>query len=140
MEKKIYEKPAMQLEMFVANHYVAACYHVDCKTDKWNSDYKYLYLDTHYPYGQLDSGDECVVRNKSFHGCGIQHTGVLSDTALAFNAFVSTNSSSNQQGSTTTPVYAWQIPDPDDKDFNGWHVCYNPTDAERQDTSRPNAS
>ena len=140
MEKKIYEKPAMQLEMFVANHYVAACYHVDCKTDRNNNDYSYLYLDTTGD-GELNSGDECVVRNKSFHGCGIQHTGVLSDTALAFNAFVSTNSINNQGwGTRTTRVYAWQIPDPDDVDFKGWHVCYNPTDAERQDTSRPNAS
>lgn len=137
MAKKVYGKPLMFAEEFIPQEYIAACYHVDCKTDADNGVYRFIYLDTNNN-GRLDRSDEQVYAAwfGGFTGCGEKHTGVLSDTELHINGFVSTLTARNyEQGyeGYVTPVYAWWS-------NTGWHVCYNPMAAERQDESRPNAS
>ena len=138
MERKEYSKPFMFVERFIPNDFVAACYHVDCKTDARNGYYLYVYLDSNNN-GELDRDDELVhYTGTRFRGCGVTHTGVISDVDLQFNGFVSTldknNTSWMQQ---VTRVYVW---DQHTTQYGDIHVCYNPTAAERQDASRPNAS
>ena len=141
MEKKNYEKPFMQVEQFIPNDYVAACYHVDCKTDAENGTYRYIYLDSN-GNGELDSNDRQVYSAGmgGFTGCGVEHTGVISDTDLELNGFVSTVTARNWEryhDGYVTPVYVWNQAT---QQYGNIHVCFNPADAERQDTSRPNAS
>ena len=142
MEKKNYEKPFMQVEQFIPNDYVAACYHVDCKTDAENGSYRYIYLDSNNN-GHLDRNDQQVYTagyGGSFTGCGVEHKGVISDTDLKLNGFVSTiTARAYELGAEgyVTPVYVWNQAT---QQYGNIHVCYNPADAERQDASRPNAS
>lgn len=142
MEKKNYLRPVMQVEQFIPNDYVAACYHVDCKTDAQNGWYRYVYLDSNNNH-KLDSGDTLVYTagyGGNFRGCGVEHKGVISDTDLELNGFVSTITARAYEVGAEgyiTPVYVWNQAT---QQYGNIHVCFNPQDAERQDASRPNAS
>lgn len=135
--KKNYEKPVMQVEVFIPNDYIAGCYHVHCKTDAQNGNYRYLYLDSNNNQ-TLDTSDELVYSTPygSFRGCNIVHTGVQSEGDLALNAFVTTQPARYQDGAYTTRVYAWRQ---HTTQYGDWHVCYDPTSAEYI-SDRPNAS
>ena len=139
MEKKIYEKPVMQVEVFIPNEYIAGCYHVHCKTDEDNGVYRYVYLDSNGD-GILNTGDELIYSTPmgGFRGCNVVHTGVQSDGELTLNAFVSTHTIRNQGAwnCTTTRVYYW---DQHTTEFGDVHVCYDPTSADYI-ADRPNAS
>ena len=118
--------------------FIAACYHVDCKTDARNGWYLYVYLDSNNN-GELDRNDQLVHYTATrFRGCGVKHTGVISDVDLQYNGFVSTlEAGSTYWTQQITRVYVW---DQHTQEYGDVHVCYNPTAAERQDESRPNAS
>ena len=138
LEKKDWISPRTNYQEFVPQDFIAACYHVDCKTDARNGWYLYVYLDSNNN-GELDRNDQLVHYTATrFRGCGVKHTGVISDVDLQYNGFVSILPA----GTTTwaqqiTRVYVWNQ---HTLEYGDVHVCYNPTDAERQDESRPNAS
>ncbi len=134
MEKRIYRMPIMALERFVPNEYIAACYHVECKTDAANDTYHYIYLDTN-GNGYLDRNDTQVYHS-SFHGCGIKHHSVISESGLKLNGFVSTEDKYTSWGNKITSVYVWEQ---ETVDHGNIHVCYNPTSADYI-ADRPNAS
>lgn len=86
--KREYVKPVMMGEAFVANEYVAACYHVHCITPNNNAKMKALYNDSN-GNGQLDSNDEVLYRPwTSFSGCNEVHKGVLTEDDIKVNGFL----------------------------------------------------
>ena len=46
LEKKDWISPRTNYQEFVPQDFIAACYHVDCKTDARNGWYLYVYLDS----------------------------------------------------------------------------------------------
>ena len=135
MEKKNYLRPIMKVERFIPNDYVAACYHVHCKTDASNSDYTHVYWDTNGD-GEFNSGDKLAYSDvRGFTGCDITHKGVLSDKALTLNGFVVKYDQFGRIRKTQR-VYVWEQ---ETEQYGNIHVCYDPTSAEYI-ADRPNAS
>lgn len=135
--KKEWISPRTNYQEFTPQEFIAGCYHVHCKTDASNGNYRFLYLDSNHNQ-RLDTEDELVYSTPygSFKGCNIVHTGVQSDTDLVLNGFVSTQPARYQDGAYTTMVYAWEQ---HTTQYGDWHVCYDPTSAEYI-AERPNAS
>lgn len=69
--KRVYVRPTMVGERFVANEYVAACWKINC-----NVPTGYGYIDKN-GNSQFDRGDELLTSKDNYvHGCGKWHTGV----------------------------------------------------------------
>ena len=70
MEKKIYEKPAMQMELFVPNHYAAACANPNEWVAKCRSTSEGSCL---IFYGGGENGPDNWVSDACRGGCGQEH-------------------------------------------------------------------
>ncbi|MBR1719881.1 MAG: hypothetical protein IJ726_05620 [Phocaeicola sp.] len=139
LEKKDWISPRTGFQEFTPQEFIAGCYHVHCKTDASNGNYRYVYLDSNGD-GILNDGDGLIYSAApgSFVGCNVVHTGVQSDGDLALNAFVSTHTIRNQSAYNchTTRVYYWNQ---QTAQYGNVHMCYDPTSADYI-AERPNAS
>ena len=94
MEKKIYEKPVMQVEAFVANHYIANCgdteygeYLFECTAgQKEGYAHGMIYYETYgspdvfnYRTGSMGIVDVQEERVGGFHPCGKKHSAPTTD-------------------------------------------------------------
>ena len=130
MEKKNYLRPVMQVEQFVPNQYIAACWIVHC-----NVGYGYGWVDSN-DNNKLDDGEYLVspTREQSqpgadgyygtyqssgygrthlsyVSGCGYEHEGVIigKEGPTANAKWQNINSFGNESGSPYL-VYAWSVP------------------------------
>ncbi|MGM9586147.1 MAG: hypothetical protein ACI3VA_01480 [Candidatus Limivicinus sp.] len=131
--KQVWEKPRIEVQKFIPNEYVAACYKINCTTPNGNSKYYYLYDDTN-GNGVWDNSDELLYGNWfGFTGCNSWHKGVIRDEAPTANGFVTdgTNTASNRSDA----VFWWY-----EKFYNGsvnYHVM---TPGNENYETNPNAS
>ena len=101
--KREYSKPAMNVEVFEANEYVAACYTINCNTGAGM-----LYKDSN-KNGKLDRVDSLLYIN--CNGCNAKHEAAgLPEGGLTPNGIF------KEYGGDTYPVFYWE-----EKDKNG-HV------------------
>ena len=90
--KQVWEKPRIEVQKFIPNEYVAACYKIKCTTPNGNSTYYYLYDDTN-GNDVWDNNDQLIYSPWfGFKGCGNWHSGVIRDEAPTANGFVTTGS------------------------------------------------
>lgn len=86
--KQVWEKPRIEVQKFIPNEYVAACYKIKCTTPNGNSTYYYLYDDTN-GNDVWDNSDQLIYSPWfGFKGCGNWHSGVIRDEAPTANGFV----------------------------------------------------
>lgn len=86
--KQVWEKPRIEVQKFIPNEYVAACYKIKCTTPNGNSTYYYLYDDTN-GNDVWDNSDQLIYSPLfGFRGCGNWHSGVIRDEAPTANGFV----------------------------------------------------
>lgn len=95
--KREYCKPAMEVEVFEASEYVAACWKIKC-----NVPSGYGYKDNN-SNGYYDSGDE-ILTPDNVHGCGVWHNGVkgVPDDGPKANAMW------HPYRGKDYPVYSWR--------------------------------
>ena len=93
--KKKYEKPNMDLEMFEANEYIAACYKIKC-----NVPNGFGFLDIN-GNGQYDSKTDTKLTG-NVSGCGTYHNGVDLPSDPTHNSYW--QPTSWWGGNTGTPI------------------------------------
>ena len=79
MEKKTWVRPLAEVEKFVANEYVAACWKIKCNVPSGFG------FDDANNNGQYDRGETKYTSNGSY-GCGEYHNGVQGDSGPVANA------------------------------------------------------
>lgn len=133
--KKKWEEPRIEVQKFIPNEYVAACYKIKCTTPKNNSTYHYLYEDTN-SNGMYDADDRLVYSNEwgGFHGCNKWHKGIIQDDAPIANGFV-VNKGWGGQVTDSQPVFWWE--ENLGKDTVDYHVM---TPGSENYETNPNAS
>lgn len=105
MEKKIWTRPLAEVEQFMANEYVAACWKINCNVPRG-----YGYQDNN-SNGKYDSNSDTLLtpndRNgpRTVWGCGTWHIGVqgVPNDGPVANAMWHANS-----GGSDYPVYYWR--------------------------------
>lgn len=137
--KMRWEEPRVEVQKFIPNEYVAACYIIHCETPRGNSSYKYLFDDSN-GNGTWDSEDQLLYQASgwygSFSGCNKWHRGVIRDEAPSANGFVTTVRYPSQAGGRdkVDAVFWWNERLGADSDYH----CMVPGDENY--TSNPNAS
>ena len=87
--KKKWVEPSMEVQKFIPDEYVAACYKIKCTTPNNNSTFHYIYDDTN-GNGVWDKEDKQLQASPilGFQGCNKWHKGVIRDEAPEANGFV----------------------------------------------------
>ena len=73
MEKKIWTRPMAQVEQFMANEYVAACWKIKCNVPSGTGYYETNGRAGYQEGGRGQTGDDYIA---SGYGCGTYHNGV----------------------------------------------------------------
>lgn len=101
--KREYSKPVMNVEVFEASEYVAACWKINCNVP---SGYGYLDKNSN---GKYDKSYDEKLTPDNVYGCGTWHTGVkgVPDDGPTANAMWHANASWGSS-SKDYPVYYWR--------------------------------
>lgn len=103
--KKRWEEPRIEVQKFIPNEYVAACYRIKCTTPNGNESYKYIYADSNNN-GVWDSDDRQIYSSwMGFTGCNQWHKGVILDVPPKANGFVTKGK--NPSESDFEAVFYW---------------------------------
>lgn len=125
--KKKWEKPRIEVQEFIPNEYVAACYKIRCTTPNNNGYFYRIYDDTN-KNNVLDKDDKRLYYNiMGFQGCNEWHKGVIQDDAPTANGFV-------KSGDRVYSVFWWKESLGADSDY---HVM---TPGKENYETNPNAS
>lgn len=131
--KKKWEEPRIEVQKFIPNEYVAACYKIRCTTPNDNGTYYYLYDDSN-ANGKWDSNDKRIYSSMlGFSGCNNWHSGVIRDNAPTANGFVT--SGDNPEWYQAEAVFWWKESFHDDS--VDYHVM---TPGNENYETNPNAS
>lgn len=108
--KREYSKPAMEVEVFEASEYVAACYTINCNTGKG------ILFDDKNGDGKYNGRRELLyARFTGYHGCGEKHDAAgLPDGGLTHNAYFQDTSNGSIDGrlvGNPYPVFYWEEKD-----------------------------
>lgn len=130
MEKKIWTRPLAEVEQFMANEYVAACWKINC-----NVPDGYGYTDNN-GNGKYDYNTDTLLtpgsnkNPKSVSGCGTWHVGVqgVPNDGPVANAMWNPD-----WGNTDYPVYYW-------RDGDGAYDVHFSKVEDAQWQTNPNAS
>ena len=108
MEKKIWTAPKAEVEQFMANEYVAACYKINCNVGDFNT----LWNESNNVEGLQTEGkngvpaDEQLLSYASRYGCQKWHNGVIRDSDPELNGYIVSYSLTGRK--TVTPVFWWK--------------------------------
>ena len=105
--KMKWKEPRIEVQKFIPNEYVAACYRIKCTTPRDNASYKYIYADSNNN-GIWDQSDQQIYSNKlGFRGCNQWHKGVILDEPPTANGFVTTGRNPDGWGVQSESVFYW---------------------------------
>ena len=104
--KEMWTEPRIEVQKFVANEYVAACYRIRCTTPNGNESYYYIYADSNQN-GVWDKNDRPIYNSGwgGFKGCNQWHKGVILDDAPTANGFVTRGTNPNRD--SFEAVFYW---------------------------------
>ena len=121
MEKKIWTRPMAEVETFMANEYVAACWKIKCNVPNGIGYYETNGVEGYQSGNWVQKGDEYIA---SGYGCGTYHNGVpgVPDNGPVANAmwyeygteryypvfYFSTGRGNNDQHFTKTSSAEWE--------------------------------
>lgn len=105
--KMRWEEPRIEVQKFIPNEYVAACYRIKCTTPNGNESYNYIYADSNNN-GMWDSNDKRIYSSMlGFTGCNQWHKGVILDVAPKANGFVTEGTNPSKNASEAVAVFYW---------------------------------
>lgn len=101
--KMRWEEPRVEIQKFIPNEYVAACWVIHC-----NVELGIGFYDTNNN-GEYDRSDEKICRSNPRYGCGEWHTGVagVPDDGPTANAMWQPTNSFGWPKGNAYPVYYW---------------------------------